>query len=115
MANVPNNHPRRAKPDLPGTPTPEQIKAAREAAGLSVDQAAELVMHTWHQWTEWEEGLRRMHPIVWWASQQRAGSGDTARRIARVVAETLEGAIRFDDVMVDDLTDIIKDAMRNPQ
>lgn len=65
------NHPRRTKPDLPGTPMPEQILAARRAAGVSNFKAAELIMHTVAQFDAFETGERRMHPIIWWAFQQR--------------------------------------------
>jgi hypothetical protein len=65
------NHPNRSKPVLAGTPTPEQIKAAREAAGLDMDAAAAIVMDLGLTWAQWEAGARRMHPAIWWAFQQR--------------------------------------------
>lgn len=53
----------------PGTnPKPRQIKAAREAAGLTQTEAAELVYSTLRTWQDWEaegQSQRRMHPAIW--------------------------------------------------
>lgn len=51
-------------------PSPAEIRAAREAAGLTQTQAAELVhssLDAWQQWeAEPESGRhRRMHPAFW--------------------------------------------------
>lgn len=43
-------------------PTPEIIKAARAAAGLTQTQAAELIYCTMRAWQDWEGGQRAMHP-----------------------------------------------------
>lgn len=48
-------------------PTPAQIRAAREKAGLSVAEAAALIFcsaRTWHQWETpvGSPGHRRMNP-----------------------------------------------------
>lgn len=63
------NHPNRSKTPAPGAnPKPAQIKAAREAAGLTQTAAAELVYSTLRTWQDWEaEGdtNRRMHPGLW--------------------------------------------------
>ena len=45
--------------------TPDQIKAAREAAGLSTAQAAELVGVTQRAWQLWESGDRAMKKNLW--------------------------------------------------
>ena len=45
--------------------TPDQIKAAREAAGLSTAQAAELVGVTQRAWQLWESGDRAMKKPMW--------------------------------------------------
>ena len=47
------------------TPQPAEIKAAREAAGLSQTSAAELVHSGLRTWQQWEAGDRRMHPGLW--------------------------------------------------
>jgi DNA-binding transcriptional regulator YiaG len=43
-------------------PTPETIRAARMAAGLSQTAAARLVSATLRSWQQWEAGDNRMHP-----------------------------------------------------
>lgn len=49
-------------------PTPAEVRAAREAAGLSQEAAADKVHCTRIAWARWEsEGAdaRRMHPGIW--------------------------------------------------
>lgn len=46
-------------------PTPAEVRAAREAAGLSQTSAAALIYCTLRGWQEWEAGNRRMHPAFW--------------------------------------------------
>lgn len=46
-------------------PTPQQIRAAREAAGLTQTKAGELLHSTCRAWQQWEAGDRRMHPAFW--------------------------------------------------
>ncbi len=41
-------------------PTPEQIKAAREKAGLTQKDAADLIGYTRRAWQQWEAGDRGM-------------------------------------------------------
>lgn len=47
------------------TVTPQQIKAAREAASLSTAQAAALVGVTQRAWQLWESGDRAMKKPMW--------------------------------------------------
>lgn len=47
------------------TPTPHEIRAAREAAGLTQTAAAALIYRTLRGWQEWEAGNRRMSPALW--------------------------------------------------
>lgn len=63
------NHPNRSKqPDSSSrNPAPDEIRALREAAGLTQTRAAELVHTTCRTWQQWEadEGTpasRKMHP-----------------------------------------------------
>lgn len=56
------NHPNRGRRSAASSPTPEQVLAARKAAGLTQSQAAELVHATRRAWQLWESGDRRMHP-----------------------------------------------------
>lgn len=46
-------------------PTPDEIRAARAAAGLTQPQAAALVHGTVRAWQEWEGDRRKMHPGLW--------------------------------------------------
>lgn len=43
-------------------PTPDQIRAARLATGLTQAQAGELIMCSTRAWERWEQGARKMHP-----------------------------------------------------
>ncbi len=43
----------------------EKIKAAREKAGLTTEQAAELVGVTRRAWQLWEAGDRKMQKGMW--------------------------------------------------
>ena len=43
-------------------PTPEEIRAARMAAGLSQTAAARIVHASLRSWQQWEAGDNRMHP-----------------------------------------------------
>ena len=56
------NHPNRARR---GVPTPTQIRAARDRAGLTQTQAAELIHSTLRTWQDWEAGIAAMHPGLW--------------------------------------------------
>src|SRR3954464_9945785 len=69
MANHPNRGRGRGMRSA-ANPTPAQIKAAREKAGLTQAAAAELVHTTWHTWQKWETPAadannRRMLPAIW--------------------------------------------------
>jgi len=43
-------------------PTPEQVKAARTAAGHSQTQAADTIYKGLRTWQQWEKGERAMDP-----------------------------------------------------
>lgn len=61
------NHPNRskAKRHSSASPTPAEIRAAREAAGLTQTDAAELIYSTLSAWQRWEQAERAMHPALW--------------------------------------------------
>jgi DNA (cytosine-5)-methyltransferase 1 len=65
------NHPNRSSRAVGAViPTPDEVLAARQAAGLTQTQAAELVHSKLRAWQCWEakEGTaehRRMHPGLW--------------------------------------------------
>jgi len=68
MANHPNRS--KASPSMAANPTPEAIRAAREAAGLTQTEAASVVYSSLRTWQNWEAPKdapehRRMHPAIW--------------------------------------------------
>lgn len=66
-----SNHPNRSRksPSAARNPRPAEIRAAREAAGLTQGEAAGLVychVNSWHQWESDDPDVnRRMHPAFW--------------------------------------------------
>ena len=68
------NHPNRAPKGLRANPTPAEVLAAREAAGLSQTAAAVLVYSALRSWQQWEAGDRRMHPGLWELFRIKAAS-----------------------------------------
>ena len=65
-------HTNRSKTNIRHTsnPTPKQIRAARERAGLTLKQAGAHVHTSWKTWQNWEAPAdsaehRRMHPATW--------------------------------------------------
>ncbi len=59
------NHPNRGQRGDTANPLPEEILAARQAAGLTQTEAASLVCGSLRAWQQWEAGDRRMHPGLW--------------------------------------------------
>ncbi len=64
-----SNHPNRNAGRTARNPSPCEIRAAREAAGLTQAQAAGLVHASLRNWQQWEQSegpsMRRMHPGLW--------------------------------------------------
>lgn len=61
-----SNHPNRSRAGSSArNPAPAEVRAAREAAGLSQTAAAALVHTSLRAWQQWEAGERRMHPAFW--------------------------------------------------
>lgn len=79
-----SNHPNRSKktPSEARNPRPEEIVAAREAAGLTQTEAGELIYSALRSWQDWESGERRMHPAFWdlWRRKVRERVGPTRPR-----------------------------------
>jgi len=50
------------KEPIPSSPTPVEVKAARDAAGLTQKAAAAVVYTKLNAWQRWESGDREMHP-----------------------------------------------------
>ena len=61
------NHPNRSQANrrVDANPTPAEILRAREDAGLTQQQAADLLFSSWRTWQNWEAGERRMPPAAW--------------------------------------------------
>lgn len=55
-------HPNRGQRTAASTPTPAEIRAMRDTAGLTQTAAADLIYTTCRVWQQWEAGDRRMHP-----------------------------------------------------
>lgn len=65
-------------------PTPEQIRASRESAGLTQHQAAMRVgLKSGMRWSEYERGERRPHPVLWELWLLRTGQHPTHMLIER--------------------------------
>ena len=68
-ASVVSNHPNRSAGHPARNPSPAEVRAAREAAGLTQTQAAALVHASTRNWQQWEQeagsNVRRMHPGLW--------------------------------------------------
>lgn len=59
------NHPNRSRAKRPASnPSPDEVTKARIAAGLTQQQAAEIVYSGLRTWQQWEAEDRRMHPAL---------------------------------------------------
>lgn len=71
LDNVLSNHPNMTSTVSPSrNPSPRQVRAARELAGLTQTQAGALVHTTCRAWQQWEaepgtRNHRAMHPAFW--------------------------------------------------
>lgn len=59
------SHPNRGLKGPFSNPTPAEILAARNAAGLTQTEAGMMVKSSLRAWQQWESGDRRMHPGLW--------------------------------------------------
>ncbi len=60
-------------PDKQSSPTPAEILAIRQAAGLTQEQAAARVFApSYRTWQNWERGVRTMPVAIWelWKLQE---------------------------------------------
>jgi DNA-binding transcriptional regulator YiaG len=62
MVNHPNRSGRIAESQ---PPSPDEIRQARQDAGLSQTSAGALVHSGLRTWQQWEAGDRAMHPGLW--------------------------------------------------
>ena len=73
-----SNHPNRSAGHQARNPSHAEVRAAREAAGLTQAQAAALVYASLRNWQQWEQAegassARRMHPAIWELFRMKAG------------------------------------------
>ena len=73
-----SNHPNRGAGHPARNPTAAEVRAAREAAGLTQAQASSLVYASLRNWQQWEQSegassARRMHPAIWELFRMKAG------------------------------------------
>lgn len=54
------NHPNRSRDAAGRSPTPDEIKEAREAAQMTQTEAARKIYSSLRAWQNWEGGLRQM-------------------------------------------------------
>ncbi len=57
------------------SPMPFEIRAAREAAGITQSAAGALVCCQLRTWQQWEAGDRKMHPGLWELFKIKTGYG----------------------------------------
>lgn len=74
------NHPNRGPKGPSSNPSPGEIRAARDAAGLTQSKAAALVHATLRGWQGWEapeksREHRRMHPGLWELFRMKIDNG----------------------------------------
>ena len=55
------------------SPTPDDIRAARDSVGLNQTEAAALIDHSRNSWAKYEGGARAMPAILWQVWRIRAG------------------------------------------
>lgn len=69
------NHPNRSKrnPSPFGNPSPNEIREARDQAGLSQQEAATVTLVADRTWQYWEAGERRMPPFAFELFQLKTG------------------------------------------
>lgn len=56
----------------PPSPAGSEIRAARQAAGLTQRQAGALIYSYERTWAGWERGENPMHPALWDLWRERA-------------------------------------------
>ena len=54
-----------AEDEMQAAPSPEEIRAARKALGLTQTAAAVMVYCTCRCWQKWEAGECKMHKAIW--------------------------------------------------
>jgi putative transcriptional regulator len=73
MSNLTNHTNRGRRGDAAAYPAPAEVRALRDAAGLTQAQAGALLSVDYHIWQNWESGARRMHPAFWELAKLKLG------------------------------------------
>jgi DNA-binding transcriptional regulator YiaG len=79
------NHPHRSRRS-PAAVSPDAIRAARLAAGLTQTEAGALCHRTLRAWQDAESGARSLDAAAWELFLLRTGTHPTHRLIARPAA-----------------------------
>ena len=77
------NHPTRSRRPQAASASPADIRAAREAAGLSQTAAGELCHRSLRAWQDAESGARNLDAAAWELFLLRTGTHPTHKLIAR--------------------------------
>ena len=82
------SHPNRGPKGPWSNPAPEEIRASRDAAGLTQTEAGAVVYSSLRAWQQWEAGDRRMHPAIWayWLHRFHRLDKTNPRAVIRVSA-----------------------------
>jgi DNA (cytosine-5)-methyltransferase 1 len=67
------NHPNRNRLHRSRNPTKEEIRAARDALGMTQSEAAYVIHSSLIAWQKWEAGDRRMHAAFWDLFRRKTG------------------------------------------
>lgn len=68
---------KKSNPRTDSSPSPATIKKARERAGLSPREAAELIGYTRQAWGNWERGDRKMRSSLYTDFLRLTRKGDS--------------------------------------
>jgi len=83
------NHPNRSRAKSPASnPRPDEIIGMRINAGLTQQQAAEIVYSGLRTWQQWEAGDRRMHPAIWELFLLKTGQIILTKELRSLAAST---------------------------
>lgn len=84
-----------------GSPTAEQVSAARKVAGLTQEQAARVIGATRRAWQEWEAGRRNMPWAKWELFQRKVHAGEVGAEY-KVHLNSERGAVQATEIRYSD-------------
>lgn len=71
------NHPNRNRGATGYVPTPQEVKSKR--GNLTQTEAASMIHTTGVRWSNYENGVSRMHPAAWELFLIKLGGGENGR------------------------------------